>query len=115
MPRRLSASDFSPGSEGPVLPLRAEGEIWHVGWDIPSRWAVDADGRVFLDASAHGGWLYESSFDIAIAHAEVSGDPGTGAELRRLAGRRQRLPEWAAEALRRGWTPSTDFRREDYE
>jgi len=38
------------------LPLRTHGEIQHRGWDIPTRYAVDADGACWAN-DAHGGPL----------------------------------------------------------
>ena len=40
----------------PALPLKASGEMGHRGWEIPSRWACDADGQWWLD-NGHGGSL----------------------------------------------------------
>jgi hypothetical protein len=37
----------------PTLPLRAHGQIYHNGWDIPTRWAIDASGKCWKD-NAHG-------------------------------------------------------------
>lgn len=37
----------------PELPLKSHGEIWHIGWDIPTRWAVDASDQRWED-NAHG-------------------------------------------------------------
>lgn len=42
----------------PTLPLRAEGQAWLTGWDIPVRWVIDAKGQPFKD-NAHGGGLKE--------------------------------------------------------
>lgn len=36
----------------PVLPIIA-GEVWHSGWDIPTRYAIDADNQCWMD-NAHG-------------------------------------------------------------
>lgn len=37
----------------PQLPIVASGEIWHIGWDIPTRWAVDSDDQWWMD-NGHG-------------------------------------------------------------
>lgn len=36
----------------PALPISA-GEVWHSGWDIPTRYAIDADDQCWAD-NAHG-------------------------------------------------------------
>jgi len=40
----------------PTLPLRECGHLWHMGWDIPTVWAVDAEQKAWMDG-AHGGPL----------------------------------------------------------
>lgn len=50
--RRLSNHTW-PFEKQPKLPLRNHGEIWHVGWDIPTRWAIDNSGQRWED-NAHG-------------------------------------------------------------
>ncbi len=42
-----------PFEKQPELPFQNHGEIWHIGWEIPTRWAVDASGQRWED-NAHG-------------------------------------------------------------
>jgi len=44
----------------PVEPLRAVGEAWSVGWDIPTMWAVDGAGDAWKN-DAHGGDVHRVS------------------------------------------------------
>lgn len=40
----------------PTLPFKRTGEIWHEGWDIPTRYVIDGKEIVWMD-NAHGGYL----------------------------------------------------------
>lgn len=67
----------------PVMPLKAHGEIWHTGWDIPTRWAVDAAGRAYMD-NAHGHELRRVEPDHLINSTESLSDRQT---VRKALGR----------------------------
>ena len=114
MSRELTKDNF-PKIAGPVWPLKAKGEIWHRGWDIPSHWAVDDENVPWADYSCHGCHLSKTTFDQLIEHAEKAEYESTSNEIRVLAGRKRLLPKWARTALSVGWKPPADFKREDYE
>ena len=107
-------SDFAAGHEV-QFPLRAEGEVWYQGWDIPGHYAVDAGGRVFADFGAHGCSMMPSTYALVIKELESNGGEGAAHELRKMAGMKPALPSWMAAALRNGWTPPSSFKREEYE
>lgn len=59
IPEGRSADDqlrFFCGDKEPKLPLKDYGKLWHMGWDIPTEYAIDADGNVWKDFG-HGGPL----------------------------------------------------------
>ena len=37
----------------PSLPFKRMGSIWHEGWDIPTRWAIDNKSQCWID-NGHG-------------------------------------------------------------
>jgi len=96
----------------PVLPLRGTGSVWHTGWDIPTCWAIDSAGVCWMD-SAHGGSLGRVTSDQLLAEAKE--DLSDLQTIHELLGRKPPLPEWIRTALQKGWTPPSDFRREDFE
>jgi hypothetical protein len=57
----------------PSLPLKASGEMWHRGWDIPTRWAIDANNQCWMD-NAHGHPLELVTADTLIGNAEDPND-----------------------------------------
>jgi len=104
--------DLDKPSTLPAMPLLLKGEAWHSGWDIPTRWAIDAHKRCWAD-NAHGHaltMLSERDFlntiredDHALRNAHAA------------LGKKPPLPEWMASALSAGWTPSEGFDRSKYE
>lgn len=116
MARELTKQNF-PKIAGPAWPLKASGEVWHQGWDIPSHWAVDAENVPWADYSCHGSHLTKTDFDTLIKHldAEDGKYEQTSNQIREYAGRKKVLPEWAKTALHFKWTPPEGFKREDYE
>ena len=55
----ISNLTFFIGNGYPILPLLQQGEILILGWDIPIRYAIDADKQCWKDG-AHGGALYKT-------------------------------------------------------
>lgn len=96
----------------PSLPLKGTGEIWEVGWDIPTRWAVDASGQTWRD-NAHGGAMHRCKTEDLLSEAQ--GDLEVLQTIHKLLGKKPPLPEWMGTALLSGWTPPSDFNRSDYE
>jgi hypothetical protein len=80
----------------PALPLKALGKLWFTGWDIPTRYAVDADNNCFMD-DAHGGCMTPIKDHILISNAETDGEKN---EIRKILGLPQEktLPELYSEA-----------------
>ena len=75
-------------AEQPDLPLRGYGELWHSGWDIPTRWAVDDKGQCWMN-NAHGGHLSKVTPEQLIGTAE---DEQTRNNLRGLVGLEKMQP-----------------------
>lgn len=85
----------------PMLPLKAHGESWHRGWDIPTRWAVDAINQCWMD-NAHGHALEPVSASTLLGHME---DHSDSEDIRKALDMKPEPPEWVKEALAHGWTP----------
>ena len=98
----------------PALPLRVQGEHWSVGWDIPTRWAIDANGQCYMDG-AHGGAMCVTTKERLLKELGEDGDEENEAVARASLGFKPRLPDWIATALAAGWTPPPTFKQEDYE
>ena len=60
-------------SNEPTAPLRYHGKLWHAGWDIPTRYAVDANGVPWMD-NAHGHPLEQTTWHTLIINAEHDAD-----------------------------------------
>lgn len=89
-------------SDKPVtLPLKAKGESWSKGWDIPTLWAVDSAGQSWLN-NAHGGALKPVSIDLLIGNIHEYLEKCEAAEALAI---QKPEPEWVKEALAAGWTP----------
>lgn len=86
----------------PVKPWRHSGEIWSMGWDIPTKWCVDANGDAFVN-SGHGGDPYiHCTTDYILQSAD---DDETRAEIAAKLGLEPPEPSWVALARAAGWTP----------
>lgn len=85
----------------PAAPLKHKGELWHEGWDIPTKFAVDADNECWMN-NAHGHALCHVSAAILIGTAE---NEFTQNSIRRILGMELPMPEWARTAAAAGWTP----------
>lgn len=68
----------------PAMPLKLAGECWHRGWDIPTRWAIDAAGFCWADA-AHGPTLYKVGAPALLSMLETEQD-GQSAKAHELLG-----------------------------
>lgn len=85
----------------PALPVKKHGKLWHEGWDIPTRYVIDANGQCWMD-NAHGHALCKVAQE-ALVHVAES-EEGQN-ELRRVLGLEVPMPAWARTALRAGWKP----------
>jgi hypothetical protein len=97
--RELSFVVKEDRSDTPALPLRGHGELWHTGWDIPTRWAIDAKGRCFMD-SAHGGSMGAVDFGALLATCEREADLQA---MQKLLGLPVDAPAWQRTARASGW------------
>lgn len=92
---------FSFHCKVPVLPLKAHGELWHTGWDIPTTWAIDAVNQCWMD-NAHGHCMGPVSPETLFYDCEQRENQN---EIRKILGLPILRPEWEEIALRNGWTP----------
>lgn len=60
-----------PFEKRPKLPLQKHGYTWHVGWDIPTRWAIDDSGQRWED-NGHGHDLKrkEKNMDLQVVDTD---------------------------------------------
>lgn len=101
---RLDSLNFyvgDNGNEAPTLPLRFYGELWHTGWDIPTIWAIDADGMAYMD-NGHGHALQSVTAHTLIAACEEDEEKR---RMQKRLGLPVDLPEWQRLAIANGWTP----------
>jgi hypothetical protein len=92
---------FGIDSVMPKLPLRAHGEAWHMGWDISTKWAIDASGTCWMDG-AHGGAMHIVSQQELLCNFEEEHERNSA---RTHLGLAQEEPSWMATARAAGWTP----------
>ncbi len=84
----------------PAIPLKAKGSVEHEGWDIPSRWAIDANDQCWLD-DAHGHALAKTN--IKDLYLEV--DNQSRIIICSVLGLGTPKPTWYEQAIKLGWTP----------
>lgn len=97
----------------PALPLIMKGEAWTVGWDIPTRWAIDAHKKCWMD-DAHGGSLNPVEEGYLLSLLREDGRYSLNGVCTAL-GRKPPLPEWMSTALQAGWTPPDGWDRSEYD
>ena len=93
--------EFDLSEFKPKLPLKKSGLLWSTGWDIPTRYAIDADNQCWAD-DAYGNPLGPVSRDQLLSEAEDESDKN---EIRRILGIELPWPDWALTAKAQGWTP----------
>lgn len=99
---RGRALEFEVKVKVPALPLLAVGEAWFVGWDIPTRWAIDANKQCWKD-NAHGYPLQPCSEQELLA--EYADDERGRNTVRAYLGLAPEEPSWMRMARAAGWTP----------
>mgnify|MGYP001614911243 CR=1 FL=1 len=87
----------------PIAQFKDQGELWHVGWDIPTRYVIDAHGHCWKD-NAHGHDLEPCTNDQLLGEATDSG-VGKQNALRKILNMRIPEPDWMRVARAHGWTP----------
>lgn len=95
---------FGVGDRQLVQPLKTSGHIWHVGWDIPTRYAVDSAGTVWMD-NAHGGTLWPATAEELVCAAQS--EEGRN-HLRKILDLPATEPSWIEQARAAGWRPPSD-------
>lgn len=65
--------DFDCTDGEPALPLKDFGKVYHTGWDIPTPWAIDANGQAWRGGS-HGDPLEKIDVYRVVGLAESAGD-----------------------------------------
>lgn len=80
--------EFRLSEACPKLPFKTYGTLWHEGWGIPTRYAVDADGVCWKD-NAHGHPLSIVSSDKLLADVA---DEVCAARIRRILGLEVPMP-----------------------
>lgn len=81
------------------------GEIWHIGWDIPTKFKRTADGA-WLRNEAHGGEpTGKTTAEALIALALDEGQDEVADAIAKAAGLPAPEPEWMRTARANGWRP----------
>lgn len=88
-------------TDEPPARLIAKGEAWHVGWDIPTRWAIDEDLRCWAD-NGHGHPLFKRTTDEFLGLFEDEHERNRRRAELRLP---PEEPSWMASARAAGWRP----------
>ncbi len=88
----------------PVLPFKANGEICHIGWDIPTSWAIDSANQCWAD-EGHGKSLRPRPVSYLVNLVETENDYRTHCRIAETLGEEKPWPMWAKEAQKAGWTP----------
>lgn len=99
----------------PAEPLKAYGVIDHLGWDIPSYWAIDANGVVYANLTAHGRVMEKSSLSKVLRSARLGRADAAETMIRKALNMKPAPPEWMRLALRFGWTPPPHFKKDEYD
>ena len=89
------------------------GEIWSIGWDIPTKWAIDEHGQCWMD-NAHGHALEPVEQRVLLGEASGESDE-TVTKIYLALGRKPKAPSWARSALNAGWEPPKGFDRDAFD
>lgn len=87
----------------PSLPIKNHGEIWHVGWDIPTRWAIDNANECWVD-NAHGSCLMKTTKEELLGSTDED-DVKERNKIKQTLGLELEEPIWMQTARKNGWTP----------
>lgn len=89
------------GGEVPKLPLKMKGKLWHTGWDIETKFAIDADDTCWMD-NAHGHPLEPCLLRALLSCCDEESQRD---EIREVLGMPPEEPGWAQSARSKGWIP----------
>jgi len=98
-------------SEVPVLPLRTHGELKHIGWELPTVYAIDALGRCYMSNSHNSIMILINELNLV----EVAETEDSKNRIRHVLGKKPVYPQWAKTAQEHGWTPPQNWNLDDYE
>jgi len=98
--------EFYIETQVPALPLKIHGELWHTGWDISTKYAIDASGQCWMDG-AHGGSMSPVDSKYLLEDCENQ-EQRNG--IRKVLGLPEEEPSWAISARASGWTPPADWK-----
>ncbi len=87
-----------------VKPLKTFGQYDNRGWDIPTRYAVDAEDQCWMD-NAHGFPLEPTEAAVLLADMEAEGAEMLANIVRTALGLKEEEPQWMRQARAAGWTP----------
>lgn len=99
----------------PALPLKVYRETPISGWDIPIRWAIDAEGACYGEYSAHGSTMEKSDPKELLLQLRANLDEVGENLARRTLGLKIKAPAWMRAAKSAGWTPPQDFVEDHYD
>ena len=85
--------------------IKHSGEIWHNGWDCPTRWAIDENLQCWMN-DAHGHALEPVNKKILLQEEQ---DEIRRNRLRRFLNMKPEMPEWIKTALAEKWIPPKGF------
>jgi hypothetical protein len=91
-----------PIEKVPVLPLKGYGELWHTGWDIPTKWAIDGAGQCWINDGHHGSCLFQVPNEVLLNEVEDEDDAN---KFRERLGLPIKEPKWMSQARTAGWQP----------
>lgn len=99
----------------PALPLKVYRESPISGWDIPIRWAIDAENQCYGEFSAHGSTMEKVTLDQLLRKLCSVEDESGENLVRKTMGLKVKAPVWMRAAKASGWTPPQGFNETDYE
>lgn len=99
----------------PALPLKVYRETLISGWDIPIRWAIDAEGACYGEYSAHGSTMERSDPKELLSQLRINEDEAGEAMARKALGMKTAAPAWMKAAKSAGWTPPQGFVEDHYD
>lgn len=94
-------NDLDDFSTPPSLPLKVRGNIRHLGWEIPTMWAVDAEGICWMNDGFGSPMKPCTSTDLLKMAEQDEVSHGLIANALGIP----HVPAWQVKALAAGWRP----------